>query len=274
MFEPVIKWSGSKRSQAKEIIEWFPDNIDVYYEPFCGGCSVLRRLIDSKIQVKKYVCSDINNDLISLWNKIKNDPENLFLHYKKLWEELNKDDNKERKKEYFNYIRDRFNNYKDPKDFLFIMRTTTNGMPRYNKNGYFNNSLHITRNGIIPNKLKCIIYEWSEVLNNNNVDFVCYDYRYLKPNENDFVYLDPPYFNTKGMYYGKIDQHLFFEWLKNLKCRYAFSYNGVAGNDNMTYSVPEDLYINHIYIKSGNSSFRRVIGKSNNTIVYESLYIK
>ena len=37
MFEPVIKWSGSKRSQASEIISNFPKEIDTYYESFCGG---------------------------------------------------------------------------------------------------------------------------------------------------------------------------------------------------------------------------------------------
>ena len=46
-FQPVIKWSGSKRSQAKDIIKYFPKEIDTYYEPFCGGASVLRALLDS-----------------------------------------------------------------------------------------------------------------------------------------------------------------------------------------------------------------------------------
>ena len=35
---------------------------------------------------------------------------------------------------------------------------------------------------------------------------------------------------------------------------------------------PIDLYEEHKYIKSGNSSFKRTIGKSNDSIVYESLY--
>ena len=43
MFQPAIKWSGSKRSQANEIITYFPKEIDIYYEPFCGGASVLRK---------------------------------------------------------------------------------------------------------------------------------------------------------------------------------------------------------------------------------------
>ena len=38
MFQPVIKWSGSKRSQANDILKFFPKQINTYYEPFCGGC--------------------------------------------------------------------------------------------------------------------------------------------------------------------------------------------------------------------------------------------
>lgn len=41
----------------------------------------------------------------------------------------------------------------------------------------------------------------------------------------------------------------------------------ISGNVDNTYEVPSDLYSKHLYIKSGNSSFKR-------TIVYESLYIK
>ena len=40
MFQPVIKWSGSKRSQADEIIKYFPTNIDTYYKPLIGGGSI------------------------------------------------------------------------------------------------------------------------------------------------------------------------------------------------------------------------------------------
>ena len=56
--------------------------------------------------------------------------------------------------------------------------------------------------------------------------------------------------------------------------QWVMSYDGISGDVDNTYNVPEDLYSQHVYIRSGNSSFRRVIGKSNDTIVYESLYIK
>lgn len=84
MFEPVIKWSGSKRSQAECILSYFPDEIDTYYEPFCGGASILRRLLNSDIKVNNYICSDINNDLINLWNIIINNPKQVIDYYKKI----------------------------------------------------------------------------------------------------------------------------------------------------------------------------------------------
>lgn len=275
MFEPVIKWSGSKRSQAEEIIKHFPKEIDTYYEPFIGGGSMMRTLIDDDtIKVKSIVCSDINEDLINLWNCIKNDFEGVYFHYKTLWNELNKDENKERKKEFFNTIRARYNKERNPLDFMFIMRTTTNGMPRYNSNGEFNNSFHITRDGIIPDKLYKILEEWSYKLNKKNVKFIVSDYKDITPQENDFIYMDPPYANTKGMYFGGIDNEKLFDYIRNLKCKFALSFDGKSGNVDNTYDVPNDIYDKHIYIKSGNSSFKRVIGKSNNSIVYESLYLK
>ena len=133
MYEPVIKWSGSKRSQAEKILTFFPKEIDTYYEPFCGGASVLRRLLDSDIKVNHYVCSDLNSGLIDLWKEIINNPLEVYFYYKKLWNELNVDDDKQRKKEYFASVRERYNKEHNPLDFMFIMRTTTNGRKGYKK---------------------------------------------------------------------------------------------------------------------------------------------
>lgn len=239
-----------------------------------GGASILRMLLSTDIKVNQYICSDLNNDLIDLWNLIKSNPILVADSYEEMWHELNIDDDKERKKNYFYMVRERFNKYKNPLDFMFIMRTTTNGMPRYNLRGEFNNSFHITRNGIKPDTLRNIIIKWSKLLNDNNVKFICEDYINIKPNKNDFMYLDPPYANTKGMYYGALNYDKFWGWLRNQKCGYILSFDGISGEIDNTYKVPEDIYDKHEYLFSGNSSFKRTIGKSNDSIVYESLYIK
>ena len=274
MFQPVIKWSGSKRSQCQNIINYFPKEINTYYEPFCGGASVLRGLLESDIKVKQYVCSDLNEGLIELWKLIKEDPVSVSNHYEKLWTELNQYDDKAIKRQYFENVRERYNKEHNPLDFMFIMRTTTNGMPRYNQKGDFNNSFHITRNGIDPERLRKIINEWSVLLNKNNVCFKCCSYDTIIPQKGDFMYLDPPYAGTKGMYFGGFDNKKLFEYLRKIDCSWAMSYDGISGKEDNTFEVPQDLYDEHLYIKSGNSSFKRVIGKSNDSIVYESLYIK
>ena len=275
MFQPVIKWSGSKRSQSNEIIKYFPKEINTYLEPFCGGASVLRALIESDVKVGTYICSDVNQDLINLWNAIKNSPESVYEVYSLRWHELNdKDDDKERKKRYFEGVRECYNRDHNPYDFFFILRTTTNGMPRYNRNGEFNNSFHITRNGIRPESVKPIIFEWSDILNDNNVQFIQNDFKDILTTDSTFMYLDPPYAGVKGMYYGGFNNKELFDWLRKQPAQWVMSYDGISGDVDNTYNVPEDLYSQHVYIRSGNSSFRRVIGKSNDTIVYESLYIK
>lgn len=274
MLQPIIKWSGSKRSQAKQICKNIIKEYQTYYQPFCGGCSMLFYILNYyNFNFKKYICSDLNKGLIDTFNLIKNNPKQLQLSYFKLWNQLNKDNDCERKKVYFNQIRKQFNKTGNPNLFLFIMRTATNGMPRYNQNGQFNNSFHVTRNGMYPQQLSKILYEWSNLLNQYNVEFINQSYQQINPLQKDFVYLDPPYASTKGMYYGTIDFQKLWQFLKNLKCDYIMSFDGIAGQQNMIYNVPENIYNKHLLIDSGNSSFRRVIGNNKNCNVKESLYL-
>ena len=132
-FQPVIKWSDSKRSQCEDILGYFPQNIETYYEPFCGGCSMLMGLINSEIIVKRYVCSDINKDLIALWEKVKHSPDEIYESYESLWKELNKDNDIDRKRKFFEEQRKIYNETHDPLVFFFIMRTTTNGIVKFYK---------------------------------------------------------------------------------------------------------------------------------------------
>ena len=185
MLDPIVKWSGSKRSQAAEIVARMPREIDTYYEPFCGGCSVLYRLLHTPtIKVRKYVASDLNKDLIGLWTMIKYCPDELCKGYTILWNEYNDDIYKDERlyqrstselytdrKRFFEKVRARYNKSHSPIDFLFIMRTTTNGMPRYNDKGEFNNSCHFSRPGIHPSRLKEICDNWSFLLKENDVEF-------------------------------------------------------------------------------------------------------
>ena len=60
------------------------------------------------------------------------------------------------------------------------------------------------------------------------------------------------------MYFNDFDNKKLFDYLSNLECGYALSYDGLSGNEINTFPVPKKLYDNHILIKSGNSSFKRI----------------
>lgn len=263
--KPVIKWSGSKRSQASDIISKIPPH-KKYFEPFLGGGSIMYGL-----NPQEAICGDINESLILLWREIQSNPKKLIEYYDLEWQRL-----QEEGSEVYYEVRERFNRDFSPYDLLFLSRTCVNGLIRFNKKGEFNNSLHHSRKGINPKTLEKIILDWSQKI--QNVEFVIGDYRVTTESAqtNDFIYLDPPYFNTKGRYYNTstIDFDEFFVYLDELNRReikWALSFDGKTTDKDYTVNIPEELYKNHYLLHSGNSAFKKVMEKGNN-IVYESLY--
>ena len=216
------------------------------------------------------VCGDICNPLIELWILIQKDPNKLIISYKKNWMRLQK----EGFKVYYE-IRDRFNKNQNPDDLFFLSRTCVNGLIRFNKEGKFNNSLHHTRKGIHPERAEKIILDWSKAI--QSVIFIKADYRETtkKATSKDFVYLDPPYFNTKGRYFGTINYDEFISYLDDLNKRnvkYILSYDGMRGNRSYLKDLPKRLFKRHILLESGNSSFKKVMDKKCE-VVKESVYL-
>ena len=245
---PLIKWIGSKRFQSAEIIKYFPNVINTYYEPFCGSCSVMFQLLNSREQtINNVVCSDINGDLIDFWKTFKKDPKGIYKEYVKMWTIMSNlsDDNLRRK--YFESIRDEFNQTRSPYLFFFLMRTCTNGVPRYNHYGQFNNTLHLTRDGINPKRLEQIINKMWE------------DYEITR---------------STGKFFGKIDHlHLFdrIRLINENEIRYALSFDG--GDNTPDYViVPPDCYVTQINICAKNGGYRKTQQRLDTTI-FESLYI-
>jgi DNA adenine methylase len=262
--QPVIKWSGSKRLQASRIVELFP-SFETYYEPFVGGGSVL-----FEAKPKRAICGDICTPLIDFWKLLQESPRKLIANYTESWNKLQRDGYR-----YYYVVRDHFNKEPNPYDLLFLSRTCVNGLIRFNKDGKFNNSLHHTRRGIHPAKMAKIIHMWSQRI--ENVKFISGDYRETTKTvtKKDFLYLDPPYFNTRGRYYGRIDFKEFVEylgWLNERGIRFALSFDGTRGNMKYIAAMPQELYQQHLLLESGNSTFRKVM---NNKVekVRESLYM-
>jgi len=241
---PAIKWSGSKRSQVPTIMKHIP-NFKKYYEPFIGGGSVAYAVLP---QIG--ICGDSYSPLIEFWKKVKDSPEELAESYYERWNQL-QDEGHLR----FYEIRDRFNLAPNAEDLLFLSRTCVTGLIRFNKNGEFNNALHHTRKGINPATLHTILVDWSKRM--QGITFMDGDYRSTAESitKDDFIYLDPPYFNNKSRYLGTIDYESFLEflaWLNSKGVKYALSYDGGRGEKSyLTHHSANTTYYVTFEVESG-----------------------
>jgi len=260
----LIKWTGSKRSQAQTIASYFPP-YKRYFEPFLGGGSVL--FLAAR---PGSVAGDIYEPLVQLWELVQREPRNVIEDYAEQWHQLQNDF-----PDYYYHVRDRFNEKKQPLDLNFLSRTCVNGIIRFNSVGEFNNSLHVTRRGMTPERFERIVMNWSNRI--QGVIFVCQDYlaTILQTSKDDFIYFDPPYAGNKQRYINSIDLEVFIESLYELNdrgVRWALSFDGQRGDADYQYDLPKDLYERHILIGSGNSAVKKVLSGPIEE-VRESLYL-
>lgn len=264
----LIKWTGSKESQSKDIISQIPTDIKIYNEPFAGGGSVFLNLLESNLNIEKYLISDLNSDVIDIYNMIKNEPEKLIEGYYNHYQIYNSEGILFRK-QYYHRIRNNFNLNKDPIDFYFINRNSINGMIRYNSKGEFNASCHFSRPGMEPKKIEALILKYHNMFKLHDIDFFVNDYK--SNTYNDFCYLDPPYENTNSLYFVGFSNTNFIQWLNNLNCRWILSYDGNVNGVEQSHEQPN--YKRKLYLESGNSSIRSIMKISNKTHIQESLYL-
>lgn len=177
---PFLRWAGGKRWLLKHITEIKKLEIDCYYEPFLGGASIFLN-IDN---YNKAILSDLNYDLIETYCSLRDDVKSVI-------EILEKFNNNEQE-----YYRIRNTNYDNPLDraakFIFLNKTSFNGIYRVNQKGQFNVPYGFRTNisdlvdkknlELVSNKLK-------------DVDIKCQDFFELSTTikKGDFVFLDPPY---------------------------------------------------------------------------------
>jgi len=277
----LIKWTGSKASQADNIIQTFPGGkIDTYWEPFIGGGSVFLALVAATSTVfssiNKFYISDYNKELIGIWKLLQSDPDRLCAAYTEHHKNHNialdaEQDTCLNRQHYYKKVRAAFNQTKQPEDLFFLMRTSINGLVRYNRKREFNAACHFNRPGMSPEDACALIKTQNRILKNLPVEIHHHSYEEIRPEKNDVVYLDPPYENTVGMYQGGFDNNKFLDWVNSLThTRWFLSYDGSVDGKDVVHRAP--IYREKQVLYSGQSSFRKVLNEDTNVQVRESLY--
>lgn len=186
--KPFVKWVGGKRQLLKQFREmglYPPDDFDpftnTYFEPFAGGGAVFFDLLPKKAEL-----SDLNSELVTTYNVIKNDVSELIKSLKK-----HKYD-----KEY--YLKVRAKNPKELPDvevasrFIYLNRTGFNGMYRVNSKGGFNVPFGKYNNPMICDEEN--LHKVSIALQKVTIKKQDYKNVLKKAKKGDFVYFDPPYY--------------------------------------------------------------------------------
>lgn len=179
-----LKWAGGK----KRIVEQIKANLPAsgkqrLVEPFVGGGSVFLNL-----EFDKYLLIDTNQDLINLFNIIKNEPERFIADAESYFTGAHNEP------ECYYEVREQFNDAIDPFErslrFIYLNRHGYNGLCRYNQKGGFNVPFGRYKRPYFP---RAELLEFSKVA--KRADFVCGDFEqaFAQAGKNDVVYCDPPY---------------------------------------------------------------------------------
>lgn len=186
LIAPFLKWVGGKRQLMPAIKELIPKKYTNYYEPFIGGGAVLFEL-----QPKKAVINDFNEELINVYQTIKENPEELILDLKTHKNEsdyfydlraLDREDNFEN-----------LSNIKKASRVIYLNKTCYNGLYRVNNSGEFNSPFGRYKNPNIVNETT--IRAVSKYLNTNKITILNGDFEEALNGikKGSFVYFDPPY---------------------------------------------------------------------------------
>ncbi len=181
---PVLKWAGGKQGIAVRLVELFPSDFDRYFEPFVGGGSVLFTL-----RPQKAIIGDANDWLIDTYEAIREDPAQVA----KLLDGL------ENTKEEYLRVRSippqELPLFQRAAHLVYLNKTCFRGLFRVNRQGRFNVPYgQYNRRYYDPANLRAV----SEAL--ENIEFRRGDFELCLRDvaEDDFVYMDPPYYKLGG----------------------------------------------------------------------------
>jgi len=218
-----LNYTGNKSRLIDRFKDYFPDNIGVFVDLFCGGATV-----GLSVNAKKVIFIDNNANVIELLKHLSQyDFDVLLPRLEKLIENYNlsysaksgygkyregiaKSDNNGLKTfntEGYYQLRSDYNAFADKfsleaLDMLYLMVTYAfNNDMRFNRNGEFN--LPVGKTDLNKSNIKKLI-SYIDRVKETDCEFICGDFREKRIKDilmqADFIYADPPYLLGDAVY--------------------------------------------------------------------------
>ncbi len=229
--KPLFKYIGGKtwlRDELRTILthQLNSYHIKSYAEPFSGGLGSFLNVYDIlKIQgIQHIVLSDINETLISTYQFIQHNPDDLieeYLKIEKVFFNLVKELNLKIKKEdlseaqlYFNHIKQKFNDNKQAISLeqsarlIFLQKHAFNGIYRENSKGNYNTPFNWSSQHMMDT-IEIKVKELNNLFQSFNLEFKKQSCFAIQYQQDCLYYLDPPYLNSKDMIENKYHKNGF-----------------------------------------------------------------
>ena len=253
--EQLLKWIGNKQRFAHEIVSYFPERFNRYFEPFVGSGAVLGTLAP-----REGFASDVFGPLIEIWQALHEEPETLKLWYAERWERLKTDD----KVAVYEAVKASYNARPNGADLLFLSRSCYGGVVRFRKGDGYMSTPCGAHSPMAPAKFEKRVDLWGERTRGTSFRVLDYSEAFKLARRNDLVYCDPPYTHSQAILYGAQSFSLaaLFQSIAEAKLRGVFvalSIDGTkkTGNTICDLPIPEDLFAHEVMVSCGRSMLKR-----------------
>jgi|TARA_B110000211_G_C13967542_1_gene503446 DNA adenine methylase len=202
MSKPLFIWAGGKNKMLKHYIPILPSPLEMsiksYVEPFFGGGAMFIHIMKHH-QPKEVYINDINPDIVSIYECIKNNYNEFLKRVIDLETQYLPMNMEDRRKFFFKIRHDHayeYENWSKPYEsatLYFLMKTAFNGIFQINQN---TNNRYGTPCGLLNQKDKVfdrdVVKWWNNVLQKVNISSG--DWKTNTPDIQDaFYFFDPPY---------------------------------------------------------------------------------
>ena len=223
MSKPLFIWAGGKRKMIKHYDKILPKpvtgvSIEEYVEPFFGGGGMFVHMMN-KYKPKRVYINDINKDVMSIYQCVKDNYEEFIERVEELEKEYIPKDKEGRRKFFFDVRHAHAFDYEgwskpyESGTLYFLMKTAFNGIYQINKN---TNNRYGTPCGLLNHKTEIFdrdVMKWWNV-NLQNVNIMSGDWKDVPILENAFYFLDPPYRDSFADYGNSFDDDKLLELIK------------------------------------------------------------
>ncbi|MGX1024693.1 DNA adenine methylase [Psychroflexus sp. MBR-150] len=292
-YRSPLFYVGDKYKLYPKISKYFPKTINRFIEPFTGGGSVFLN-----IKANEYLLNDIDSNVIDIHNFLIDQAENPKAFFDEVFELIKKynlshsyikdvvpQELKDKwiktyyakfNKQGFNQLKTDYNSSKEKKvlHLYLLLIYGFNRMLRFNSKGEYNlpvGNVDFNKNTEIA------LNDYFRLTKQKNIQFYNLDFldffKQIEFQEDDFVYLDPPYLITFSEYNKLWNEETekrlldFLEYLDAQNVKFAVSnvshYKGKINRQFLEWSAQHnsfDIKSNYIsYHDNSNKEFKEVL---------------